>query len=450
MKGRRRTRGRLALTVAAVTAEFLAALALSLFLGAYWAFAVNGAAAGILLIVIAVADCDGGYKAFAAIFLLCVPFISTISIILLIAALRRTRPRGNVQFVRFDGARYFNGGEEFYADLLQKLNGAERRIYLEYYAIKNGKVWESVKNVLVNKAEMGLDVRLSFDSFGSLTMPQKLEKWLKSHKIKCFCFNRLSPRPDLYTVCRTHRKIAVADGSVYIGGINLADEYANDPSDLGYWKDCGLRLDGSAADIFAAEILKSYGETADLKSNAGLYAAEAYFDGPFDGSHAKDLIAALLYGEEEIRISTPYFSPDRVVNEALKYALASGKTVRIYLPAVPDKRFVYAASLAFAERFADLGAEVYRFTPGFLHAKLCLAGDRVIIGSSNLDYRSFYLQHECGILTNCTGIVSAARRDLDEIERASEKITVERSAVLTRRILKKLKYIIFKVLAPIL
>ena len=141
---------------------------------------------------------------------------------------------------------YYKSGEDMFYPLLEALRKAEHFIFLEYFIIGEGVMWSSVLEILEEKAQAGVDVRLIFDDWGCITtLPYHFYKELQKKGIQCAAFNPFRPVMNIILNNRDHRKICVVDGYIgFTGGINLADEYINRKKRFGYWKDTAIRLKG--------------------------------------------------------------------------------------------------------------------------------------------------------------------------------------------------------------
>ena len=318
-----------------------------------------------------------------------------------------TAKQGGLPATDYTHVEYFTTGEDYERRLLEELEKAERYIFLEYFIIARGKFWGEVLDILRRKRKAGLDVRVIYDDIGSMfKVPTNYAEMLEKEGIPCICFNRFRPVLDVAQNNRTHRKIAVVDGRVaFTGGINLADEYINATHPFGHWKDTGVLFEGRAVQNMTALFLQTWalkGEEADTAR----YLSDApsgkpclcFGDSPFDGDRnlCEDLYLRLIYNAKKyVYIFTPYLIPDEEMKRALITAARSGVDVRILVPHIPDKRYVFAVTKAFAVHLAKQGIRVYRYTPGFVHAKSIVAdGKYCVIGSSNIDFRSFYLHFE--------------------------------------------------------
>ena len=344
-----------------------------------------------------------------------------------------TAKQGGLPATDYTHVEYFTTGEDYEKRLLEELEKAEHYIFLEYFIIARGKFWGEVLDILRRKRKAGLDVRVIYDDIGSMfKVPTNYAEMLEKEGIPCICFNRFRPVLDVAQNNRTHRKIAVVDGRVaFTGGINLADEYINATHPFGHWKDTGVLFEGRAVQNMTALFLQTWalkGEEADTAR----YLSDApsgkpclcFGDSPFDGDRnlCEDLYLRLIYNAKKyVYIFTPYLIPDEEMKRALITAARSGVDVRILVPHIPDKRYVFAVTKAFAVHLAKQGIRVYRYTPGFVHAKSIVAdGKYCVIGSSNIDFRSFYLHFENNMMFFDEEMSGAIEKDfLDACEKSA-------------------------------
>ena len=306
---------------------------------------------------------------------------------------------------------YFPSGESYCERLLEELEKAEKYIFLEYFILRPGKFWNSVLNILKRKAGEGVDVRVIYDDIGSmLKVPDNYAAELEKQGVKCMCFNPFRPVLDLAQNNRTHRKIALIDGvTAFTGGINLSDEYINETHPFGHWKDTGIMVRGRAAQNFAAMFLQLWflrapdeDYTRYLSTGPkGDCSCLAFCDSPLDRQNVcEDLYLKIIYhAKNYVYINTPYLILDGEMKRALITAAHSGVDVRITVPDIPDKKYVFAVTKAFYSELIKEGIHIYRYKPGFIHAKSIVSDDKYcIIGSTNMDFRSFYLHFECNMM----------------------------------------------------
>ena len=335
--------------------------------------------------------------------------------------------------------KYFKIGEEYYASLLEELKKAEKFIFIEMFIIKHGKMWNSVFNILKEKAAAGLDVRLLYDDFGCInTLPYDYKKHVNKYKIKCEVFNPIQPRVTLAHNNRDHRKIIVIDGNVaFTGGINLADEYINETIRFGHWKDTGILLKGDAVKSFTLMFLENWHIYQDHDEDYKQFMptisvdTETSFVQPYMGTpmDLDELVARNVYinilndATDYVYITTPYLVLDQELENALINAAKRGIDVRIITPHIPDKKYVYSVTRSNYTSLLKAGISIYEYTPGFIHAKNVCSDDKVAtIGSINFDNRSFYHSYECGVWLYNTNTVLNIKKDFIETQEISLKV----------------------------
>ena len=307
---------------------------------------------------------------------------------------------------------YFPLGELAYVRMLEELEKAENYIFLEYFIITPGKMWDGILRILRQKAAQGVDVRVMYDDFGCITtLPSGYEKKLAAMGIKAKIFNPITPIPSGRINNRSHRKLLIVDGKVgFTGGINLADEYINEEKRFGHWKDCAIRLEGEAVWAMTVLFLSMWdsqtGETEDVPSFCPEYPyrlaggegfVQPYADTPLDKEDISGNLLTNLFQRavRSIYIMTPYLILDDKTTSSLLCAAKSGLDVRIITPHIPDKWYVHAVTRAHYEMLTEAGVRVYEYTPGFIHSKVYLIDDRyAVTGTVNLDFRSLYLHFE--------------------------------------------------------
>ena len=309
--------------------------------------------------------------------------------------------------------RYFSSGEQMFCDMLRDLRCAREFIFLEYFIIEQGYMWNEIHEVLRQKAEEGVEVRLLYDDIGCMTsLPKGYDRVLESEGIRCARFSRFSAHLSCVHNNRDHRKITVIDGDIaYTGGINLADEYVGRKMRCGHWKDGGVRLCGSGAlglcAIFLSGWEVAYGGGAQ-KHAAYLRARPVrgepgYFipfgSGPrpiYKRSVGKQVFLNIINQSQTfIYISTPYLIIDYDLTQALCGAARRGVDVRIITPRVPDKPLIKIMTKSSYPVLIEAGVRIYEYSPGFIHEKLLISdGSYAVVGTINLDYRSLVHHYE--------------------------------------------------------
>lgn len=307
-------------------------------------------------------------------------------------------------------ADYYPLGEKMYEQMLTELERAEHFIYAEYFIIDNGVMWDSMVEIMARKAAGGVDVRVIYDDFGSIsTYSDRNVRQLAAKGIKCIAFNPIFFIRGTLNY-RDHRKMLIIDGKVaFSGGVNLADEYINKAVKFGHWKDIGFRITGAPVQNYTrmfAEFWNAYSKdpvpAQALKKARPLSRAEngyvlSYYDSPL----YQDAISNNLYVEllsQATRYAwfyTPYLMLGDSLRDAFVRAAQRGVDVRIIMPGIPDKKLVYRMSRSYYQVLLAAGVRIYEYIPGFVHAKGCVIDDMVgTIGTVNLDYRSLFLHFE--------------------------------------------------------
>lgn len=338
---------------------------------------------------------------------------------------------------------YYKCGEEMFEAMLADIRQAEHYIFLEYFILDRGQMYDRLVAELVKKAQEGVDVRLIYDDVGCMgKMPAHFYRDLQKNGIKCAAFNPARPVLAIIMNHRDHRKIVVVDGKVaYTGGINIADEYINEIDRFGYWKDTGIRLEGGAVRNFLAMFLQMWdyivGGTSDyerllqpldpseLPASKGY--VQPYGDTPLDNENVGEnvYLNMITRARKYVYIYTPYLILDQEMIVALSNAAKSGVDVRIVTPGIPDKKMVFLLTRSHYAPLLEKGVRIYEYTPGFLHAKCFVCDDEyATVGSINLDYRSLYLHFECGVFLYQTPSVAQVHADMEETFAVSREITL--------------------------
>lgn len=360
---------------------------------------------------------------------------------------------------------YFKIGEEKFEALLRELKKAEKFIFLEYFIIQEGKMFNSILEILEEKAKQGVDVRLIYDDVGCIvTLPHNYKNTLEAKGIKCRVFNPIKPFFTRRLNNRDHRKIVVIDGDVgFTGGINLADEYINEYEKHGYWKDAGIMLKGDAVWNLTVMFLSMWDyidnkeeDYIKFKPSKNKYYNSKGYVQPFDDSPLiNEPIGETVYlnlinkAKDYIYINTPYLIIDNEMATALKIAAKSGVDIKIVTPYIPDKKFVHAVTKSYYESFIKDGIEIYEFTPGFMHAKTFVVDDEYgVVGSINLDFRSLYLHYECGVWLYKTESIKSMKDDYLETLKRCHKVTMDECKNTSS--IRKVLRLIIRMFAPLL
>lgn len=331
-----------------------------------------------------------------------------------------------------DRVTYLSHGTEFFEKLFETVDSARHYVFLDYFIISDGEIWSRFLPILKKKTSQGVDIKLIYDDVGSvLKIDRKFLMKIEDAGVTVRIFNKVSPFMTSRQNNRDHRKVCVADGrAVLIGGVNLSDEYADITRPFLSWKDTGCLIEGGSAELFANEFLSCYygelgddfdipkAETFDVPVfNDGGFSVP-YFDCPYESSRVcRDVYSLLIdSAKDSVLITTPYFLPDYTVMNSLKNALGRGVKVKVALPGVYDKWYVRELSRMYAARLLPLGCEIFEYSPGFLHQKMLLVdGTYAVTGSSNADFRSFYLSFESGAFFSSVPAIDDMVRDFASI-----------------------------------
>jgi cardiolipin synthase A/B len=314
---------------------------------------------------------------------------------------------------------FLASGEIMFEHMLKDIQAAKKYIFLEFFIISPGEMWDTLLSLLKEKIVQGLDVKLIFDDFGSSTLPFWYEKKLRKMGFDVINFNPMKIHLNFAMNYRDHRKIVVIDGNIgYTGGINIGDEYINKISPFGHWLDAGIRIEGEAVWSLVISFLETYrfmskkdvfyeNYKGDLLLETDGFVAP-FTDTPLDKElTTKNMYLSLISAANiSIDITTPYLIIDNELNTALKLAAKSGVIVRIIIPHIPDKRIVYMVTESYVPELVEAGCSVYRYEPGFIHSKMMIVdNNKAMIGTANLDFRSLYLHFENSVfLDGCQTI----------------------------------------------
>lgn len=341
------------------------------------------------------------------------------------------------------GAVYYPDGLPYWKQMLADLEKAQRFIFLEFFILCEGSMWNAVLEILERKVREGVEVRLIYDDVGSVfLLPKRYFETIEKKGIKCVAFNRIVPFMALILNNRDHRKIVVIDGRIgYTGGINMSDEYINYRCPYGdHWKDAGIRIEGAAVKNFTVMFLQMWNMSRYTEEDYSRYFAgfedepeeegyvQPYMDTPLDDEILGENVYLNLigYAKKYLYIFTPYLITDNEMYTALKLAAKRGVDVRIVTPGVPDKKMIYWLTQSNYQNLIEAGVRVYQYTPGFIHSKCVLCdGEAATVGTINFDYRSFYHHFECGAFLYKVAAIEELERDMRETFAVSEQITLE-------------------------
>lgn len=359
--------------------------------------------------------------------------------------------------------KYLEIGEMYFENLINELKKAEKYIFLEYFIIEQGYMWNTILEILKEKASNGVDVRIIYDDMGCITkLPNKYYKKLRKLGIKCCSFNKFIPVLNAKLNCRDHRKIVVIDGIVgFTGGVNIADEYINRKNKCGHWKDNGILIKGEAVWSLTVIFLTTWNYIyktkddhkkfkpvyQDIKTNGYV---QPYNDTPLDSEPVGQTVYLNLINKAQkyVYIMTPYLVIDNELETALKIAAKNGVDVRIILPGIPDKKTVNELTKAYYNNLLESNIKIYEYSKGFIHAKTFLV-DSIYstVGTANMDYRSLYLHFECGVLMYKTDCIKDIEKDFKETLKECKEIKLSDTKV---GLFRSLKRSILRLISPLI
>ena len=339
---------------------------------------------------------------------------------------------------------YFSPGESFFPVLLEELKKAGQYIFIEYFIIKEGVMWNSILYILKEKVCQGVEVRVIYDDIGCfLTLPKNYAAQLEKAGIKCAVFNPFRPILSAVQNNRDHRKIAVIDGKVaFTGGINLSDEYINTYEKHGYWKDAVIEIKGKAAWSLTLMFLEMWEICREEQENAEVFFpkngtdkqivsdgfVQPYSDSPMDDENVGEHVYLQIINNAKnyVYICTPYLIVDDSMVSALCLAAKSGVDVRIITPHIWDKALIHLTTRSYYRELIYGGVKIYEYSKGFMHSKIFISDDQTAtVGTTNLDFRSLYLHFECGVWMYNSRAVMQIKKDYLETLKQCHQITME-------------------------
>lgn len=365
------------------------------------------------------------------------------------------------------GVKYLNIGELYFKEMMEDIRKAEHYILIEYFIISESKMWTELFELLKEKVKQNVKVYLMTDEIGSiLKVPKNFRKTLREAGIEYSIFNPINPIISSYINYRDHRKITVIDGIVaYTGGINIGDEYINEVSKLGHWKDTGVKVAGEAVFSYTVMFLRMWNLSKpkkqldynyflnykkDKHTNQEGYVMP-YCDGPNNQSNPAEntYIQMINTAKDYIYITTPYLIIDSEMVTALINSAKSGVDVRIITPYIADKWFVHLVTRSFYDVLMESGVKIYEYKPGFIHSKIFVCDDEVAtVGTINLDFRSLYFHYECGLWMFKTGEELKIKEDYLNVQEKSIQIDLEKWK--KRGFMKRILEAILKAFAPMM
>lgn len=359
---------------------------------------------------------------------------------------------------------YYPLGEIAFEEIKKELEKAEKFIFIEYFIINHGIMWNKILEILKRKIKENVEVRVMYDDAGCLAMLKKTyNKELENLGIKCVVFNKLNPLSGVIMNNRDHRKILIIDGKIaFSGGINISDEYININSPYGHWKDNATKVKGDAVWSYTVMFLTLWNafkkEDEDFSKYKHNYKNKKetkgfivpYSCSPLNNEQiGEDIYLNIINKTNDyLYIMTPYLIIDTDIINSLILAIKRGVDVRIIIPGIPDKKIVYTLSESYLEMLTNGGVKIYKYTPGFIHAKVFISDDKIAtVGTINLDFRSLYLHFECGLYLENVDVVKHIKKDVIETIKKCHELTKKEA---TPKFIKSIWQAILRLFAPLM
>ena len=332
---------------------------------------------------------------------------------------------------------YYSPGEKGFPILLSELKNAKKYIFMEYFIIEEGIMFNSILDILKEKVKEGVECRVMYDDMGSLhTLPKSYANILESYGIKAVTFNKVTPILSTIMNNRDHRKILIIDGKVaFSGGVNLADEYINKKIVHGKWLDNIIRIKGKAVDSMLVTFLTNWNALRHEDEDYRNFMVEhrvrikdgfivPYSETPLDF----ELTAQSVYmdilnrAQDYVYIMTPYLIIDEEMINCLIHTAKKGVDVKIIVPGIADKKIIHDIGESYYDQLIRGGVHIYEYKPGFVHAKVFVSDDiSSVVGTVNLDYRSLYLHFENAVLLYKSKKIMDIKKDfLDALDDSIE------------------------------
>lgn len=363
---------------------------------------------------------------------------------------------------------YYPSGESFFEAFKKDISKAESYIFMEFFIFEKGRMWDEILEILLERIDAGVDVRLVLDDVGTLfRIPTDYPDELRDLGIKVEMFNPIKPRMTLRYNMRNHRKIMIIDGEIgYTGGLNMADEYINEIERFGYWKDNAIRLEGEAVWNFTVMFLSLWDFLVGTEEKYSNFKPEYSYlkepqtftnivqpftdDPTYDEAVAETVYLNMIYkAKESVYIKTPYLVLDNELLSAILNAAKAGIDVKLITPGIPDKKFVYEVTRSYYTLLLESGVSIYEYSPGFIHEKIVMADRKfAVIGTINLNYRSTHLDFETGVWLYDTSSVVDMHEEFLNLLPECREVTLKSSQNIS--LYKRFKRRFLRLFAPIM
>jgi len=356
-----------------------------------------------------------------------------------------------------------NNGTETFPAIFNAIKNAKHHIHLEYYMIEEGIIGNQLKDLLIEKAKQGIEIRLIFDDVGSWNISNKYIKELINAGIEAHSFIPVRfPRFAQRINFRNHRKIVIVDGTIgFLGGLNIADRYMYGIPDIGFWRDTHLMLEGTAVGSLQVVFLTDwqfvtnklldnciYFPRYESKENTLVQIATSGPDSDWE-SIMQTFFYAIATARRYLYISTPYFIPNESIFTAIKTASLSGVDVKIILPSKSDSKLTFFGSMSYLEELLEANVSINMYNKGFTHSKILIVDDVFSsVGTANMDLRSFDQNFEVNALIYDEKIAKELKSSFMEDLSHCDKLTLEEFK--DRPFIKRIAEGVARIFSPIL
>lgn len=342
--------------------------------------------------------------------------------------------------------KYLPSGEDMFEEMKKELEGAKRFIFLEFFIVERGEMWNAILEILERKVKEGVEVRFMYDGMCSLALlPYSYPKELQEKGMKAKVFSPIKPAFTTYQNNRDHRKILVVDGhTAFTGGINLADEYINRRVRFGHWKDTGIVLKGDAVTSFTMMFLQMWNISEKEPEDYGSYLKDPeyyyplelnmdgfvipYGDSPLDQETMGEQVYLDIINSARyyVHIMTPYLILNYEMVQALTFAAKRGVETIIIMPRIPDKKYAFLLAKSHYEELIRAGVRICQYMPGFMHAKVFTSDStKAVVGTINMDFRSLYLHFECAAYIYRNEVIRDIECDFQDTLAQCRRVTLE-------------------------
>lgn len=335
-------------------------------------------------------------------------------------------------------AKYYAWGKDFFEDVKKQVKNAKKYVFFEFYIVEYGKLFDELLEIIKQKIQQGVKIYMLVDGIGSIArVPKSFCRDMKKLGIACAKYNSFSS--TLLHNNRDHRKIVVVDGkTLFLGGVNLADEYVGEKQKYGIWKDCGLKVEGDGVRDYVKTFCVLFGVASNKKLDAKEFVVDVkkqclgrakniFMQPSCVGKNLvlqKYLVDLFESAQNEIKISTPYFIPNSILQTAICRAAQRGVKIKIFVPGIADKKYVNIVTKSFYEKQIGCGVEIYEFKDGFVHSKNLLIDNKtMLVGTINFDGRSLFRNFECAVQVRDCDAVKKLSEDFLQLEKQSKIIT---------------------------